>query len=189
MSFRRRLAPLLVALALPGCGVMAGPVDGGAVVDGGTEPDGGLLAFIAFARDFEGFEAWQHVEVTDDAAGTGRRTMYRSNGTPAGSSYPVGTRIVKVMEDPDVPGRITIHAMAKRGNGFNGAEGGALGWEWFELLRTTSGGLSIDWRGIAPPPDGGGYGKAFGGQCNACHGLYSDISDSLLTPGFEPGAP
>jgi hypothetical protein len=77
--------------------------------------------------------------------------------------------------------------MAKRGGDYN-AEG-ALGWEWFDLDLTESGGVAVDWRGPVPP-EGRGYECALGeddagsegvGDCNTCHGA-AEANDFVLSP-------
>lgn len=138
-------------------------------------------SFVAMQVDFSGYPSWDAVEI--DAAGAGdsghpegERTVYVNELPPADAeSFPVGTVIVKVIEGAD------IHAMVKRGEGFNTE--GAVGWEWFELVLATNGEPVIKWRGEEPPA-GETYGALPGapvdsgdtltGDCNACHGARSD---------------
>jgi hypothetical protein len=83
-----------------------------------------------------------------------------------------------------------IHAMAKRGSGFNAS--GALGWEYFELLLSKQGAPYILWRG-AKPPAGEMYQMLLGsmnverpmtndGDCNGCHAKGDDgvLGDDVL---------
>lgn len=129
--------------------------------------------FIAMQADFAEFPSWERIEVAageDLGHGTASKGVYLNERPPArATSWPVGTLIVKVAPTED--GR-EIHAMAKRGEGYN--RDGAVGWEWFELALD-EGEPVIVWRGTAPP-DGQGYGQASGDtaspelvDCNACH--------------------
>jgi hypothetical protein len=71
--------------------------------------------------------------------------------------------------------------MVKRGANFNG-DGGALGWEWFELQNVDDKRVTITWRGTGPA-DGDAYGKGTGG-CNGCHAA-SAFSDFVFSmPGL-----
>jgi hypothetical protein len=136
---------------------------------------GGEEQFVAMQNDFSGFTGWPDyaIEPEDSGHPEGARTVYISEEPPEGATaFPVGTMIVKVIEGAD------IHAMAKRGGGFN-AEG-ALGWEWFELVMDGSEPV-IRWRG-AEPPDGETYGALPGveedsaaplGNCDSCHSAVS----------------
>lgn len=129
--------------------------------------------FVAMQSDFAGFASWPATEVGDTDTGghpDGARTVHLSGEAPEDAAeFPVGTRIVKrivTAEGED------LHAMAKRGAGYN-AEG-AVGWEWFELAWGDTGEPVIVWRGAAPP-DGEGYGTLGAGDtgvesdCNTCH--------------------
>jgi hypothetical protein len=122
--------------------------------------------FVAFSDDFKGFHAWEKMFIPagelDDPIHGGNRSIYVNKRPAKGSKeFPVGTIIVKQMQDP---GGQTF-AMVKRGGGFNAD--GAVGWEWFRLVEQ-SGGVWIAWRGVGPP-DGETYGGASGGVCNGCH--------------------
>jgi hypothetical protein len=155
---------------LPGCG-------------GGAAPDPGASGvFIAFARDFEGFSSWTAFELGDDQddgiAVVGHRRLYINQLPPTGSSaFPVGTIVVKTIgEELPTPGQ--VFAMAKRGGSFNAS--GAIGWEWFELLKTDGTTPLILWRGITPPA-GERYAGVAGGVCNTCHVLGRD-NDFVPSP-------
>ena len=145
-------------------------------------------SFVAFARDFDGFEAWNAfpLGVGEAAPGeiSGPRTVYASRlPAPGEAEVPVGTRLVKVIGDGPVESR-QVFAMAKRGGDYNAF--GARGWEWFELKRDATGALSIDWRGISPP-EGTSYGTNIrGGACNECHLERGAATDAVLTPGVAP---
>lgn len=133
--------------------------------------------FIALQRDFAPFLDWPEVMVgetpiTPDGHLTGPRYAFL-NEKPAsgGTSFPVGTIIVKTAQTGN-PIQWEIHAMVKRGGGFN--VDGAVGWEWFDLALTEELEPVIRWRGPTPP-DGESYGGQIAeedsvmGDCNTCH--------------------
>jgi hypothetical protein len=176
---------LLVALSafsLAGCtahhpnnsGSDGGPTDGG-------PPDAGVVdagpIFIALDRDFANYNTWQNFTLDDPDAGL--RNIYIKQLPPHGStSFPVGTIIVKEAPDSTVANGIGVHAMVKRGGGFN--DEGATNWEWFDLINDGQGNVTINWRG-ATPPVSGGYGGPAGTTCNDCHEqAYSN--DFVQTP-------
>ena len=146
---------------------------------------GGDDEFVAMQTDFAGFSGWASydIEAADTGHPAGGRTVYLSDSPPAGAEqFPVGTRIVKMIDGAD------IHAMVKRGGDFNAD--GAPGWEWFELVLDGADPV-IRWRG-ATPPDGEAYGALPGveedsaaplGDCNLCHGAVSD-NDFVHTVGL-----
>lgn len=139
-------------------------------------PGGDVGTFIALQSDFAGFSQWSATPVSSEDTGhvSGARTVYVNQAPPAGSTtFPVGTILVKTIE---WEGGTDIHAMAKRGAGFN--TDGANGWEWFELMYASDGTPVIRWRGDVPPTDEE-YGQLPGaesdtsdtitGDCNVCH--------------------
>ncbi|MDP2307429.1 MAG: hypothetical protein Q8P18_15490 [Pseudomonadota bacterium] len=149
-----------------------------------TPAPGAGESFVAMQADFSGYTSWDAVSI--DAAGDGdsglsghpegERTVYVNTLPPADAvTFPVGTVIVKSIGGAD------IHAMVKRGEGFN--TDGAVGWEWFELVLATDGEPVIKWRGEAPPA-GETYGSlpgepvdsgdALTGDCNVCHAARSE---------------
>jgi hypothetical protein len=104
-------------------------------------------------------------------------------------TFPVGTILFKttLVQGFDKP---VVHAMTKRGGGFNA--GGALGWEYFELLMGKDDVPYILWRG-AKPPGGEMYMALLGaanvdrpmttdGDCNSCHAKGTDgaLGDDVL---------
>jgi hypothetical protein len=116
-------------------------------------PDGGQgqpIAFVAQTEDFTGYEDWMSFNEDDKHGdGAGTTTVYLNKLPPTGAtSFPVGTIVVKTMQATD-GSMFTIHAMAKRGNGFNSA--GARGWEFFELALNPKGVPFYLWRGVNPP--------------------------------------
>jgi hypothetical protein len=139
--------------------------------EGDPSADGGV--FIAFARDFTGFDSWMSFDlgaITDDGiAVVGTRKAYINHIPPSGSTtFPIGTALVKtIAADTAAPGQ--TFAMVKRGGAYNVQ--GALGWEWFELTSSNPVAPAILWRGITPPA-GGAYADCpdvVGGSCNNCH--------------------
>jgi hypothetical protein len=147
--------------------------------------DDDTVAIVARPADFADFTAWPHVAVGVAAAASPHdeptRTVYL-NAPPAddATTFPVGTIIVKTGAGGEATGEAGhgVHAMVKRGGGFNAD--GARGWEWFEIsvdLTTEQGDDDpiLVWRG-ANPPEGESYGCpagqvcAEGGlTCNDCH--------------------
>jgi hypothetical protein len=107
--------------------------------------------------------------IEDDAGAIWDRTVWINHLPPEGAAeFPAGTIIVRRFPDPtSLNTGFTQHAMAKRGGGFNAQDGGARGWEWFEIADE-DGGASIVWRG-GDSPDGGFTYNASGLSCNQCH--------------------
>ena len=134
--------------------------------------------FIALERDFQGFETWTKVNLTErpalgSAHAAGDAHEYINQMPSAGASaFPVGTILVKTMKSERQPAgagaaRATdVFAMVKRGAGYNAK--GTPDWEWFELRPRADKTLGIVWRGVNPP-DGEGYGRDVSGGCNGCH--------------------
>jgi len=126
--------------------------------------------FIALERDFQGFEAWDRVDLADrpeqgNAHVAGETHEYINSAPLQGSkAFPVGTIFVKTVENQK---KSDIFAMVKRGGGFNAS--GATGWEWFGLRKRGDGSVGIVWRGVNAP-DGETYGGDPLGGCNGCHG-------------------
>ncbi len=134
--------------------------------------------FIAFERDFQGFQGWRKVDLgtRDDASihTGGTRISFVNAALPPGSTVaPKGGIIVKVTGIDTAERR--VFAMAKRGGTYNAS--GARGWEWFEL--DDSGDVPrISWRGLGPP---NGETYAGGTECNTCH-MAGAASDYVLGP-------
>lgn len=172
-----RLAAALIVALGGGCTAAVQP----------DEPPRGE-PFVAIAADFSDFRDWPSFELPPDsltpAHPSGARRLY-FDGVPAAGDptapFPVGTILVKAEESGD-PTAWEIHAMVKRGGGFN-AEG-ALGWEFFDLAIDAAGEVQVRWRGEGPPLGMGYPGEGTGdGQCNACHALVPDrdfVFDRLL---------
>jgi hypothetical protein len=127
--------------------------------------------FIAFARDFQVFRAWERIDLPSERHQglthvAGKRREYLSQRPPPGATqFPVGTILVKELVGAASSGH-GLFAMVKRGGDYNRA--GARGWEWFELGER-EGSVGIVWRGLnAPDGEGYGSGDPLGG-CNGCH--------------------
>ena len=146
----------------------------------GGDADAGPT-FIAYARDFQGFDAWTSETFTDATAigsthVAGVRTIYLNQAPPPGATeFPLGTIIVKRTQ---ADGK--IFAQVKRGGGFNAA--GAVNWEWFELSETPAGVVSYQWRGDHPPA-GEIYGANPTNACNVCHKANA-ANDYVIAPGL-----
>jgi hypothetical protein len=147
-------------------------------------PVGAKTTFIANNSDFANYSDWMTFEqdVTDDHGGlAGKTTVYLNKLPPSGATaYPIGTIIVKTMQASDSD-TFSIHAMAKRGNGFNPS--GTRGWEFFELALNKKTSLPYYlWRG-EDPPSGEQYQAILSKnavspsmteqKCNGCHALPS----------------
>jgi hypothetical protein len=158
----------IAVAALAGCG-------------GDADADAGPT-FIAYARDFQGFEKWPSETFDDPNPGgathvAGVRTVYLNHAPPAGATaFPIGTIIVK---QTPIDGK--IFGQVKRGGGYNAA--GAKNWEWFELSESSSGVVSVQWHGTFPPP-GDVYGGVATGGCNICH-IVGAENDYVIAPGLS----
>jgi hypothetical protein len=157
---------LFSALVAAGCGASA-PSGSGSDGTGAT-----AAPFVAFGDDFAPFRSWPAVPAVADGvpaglhANLGPMTVYRNHAPPAGAGeYPVGTILVKETHEASYAAR-TVFAMVKRGDDFN--DGGARGWEWFELKNGDDGTPYVLWRGLGPPA-GETYGGDAQGGCNGCH--------------------
>jgi len=164
-------------------------------------------SFIAQDDSFAKYKTWMTYaqDTQDDHGGlVGTTTEYLSEMPPMdATTFPVGTMIVKTQQITDPPS-MTIHAMVKRGNGFNAS--GALGWEFFELAENKASVPFIVWRG-ENPPTGEMYQAILSsknvtatgtpeGKCNDCHasgtgvasdgdfrdGTFKDLADLLKSP-------
>lgn len=170
---RATLLPLLL-LTAPGCFVI---LDHELPVDGTGE-------FVARREAFAGFLSWPAAVVAETPAGPPHeasvRTVFLNQPPPdEAEAFPVGTIIVKTGAGGEATGEAgnEVHAMVKRGNGFNAD--GAKGWEWFELSVDVAAGDDSDplivWRGTNPPEGfaygctGGDCGDAEALTCNTCH--------------------
>lgn len=154
--------------------------------------DDGAL-FLAQNADFADLAAWPTLVLDDGPVDGGHASASRTiriNALPAPAATAFATGTIVVKEGAGADGD-EIHAMVKRGGGFNTS--GARGWEFFELQRATDGTPLIAWRG-EEPPEGEGYGCVSGScttttttSCNACHGSAFD-NDFVLSPALTLGA-
>ncbi len=168
-----RLPLILSSVLFLGCGGTS------AVADAGS---GRSASFIALVGDFEGYPGWTHFDLGHQTGGAvhlpGARSVFINRPPPPGSAtFPVGTILVKVVHpEADAGEGDQVFAMAKRGGDFN--DGGAAGWEWFELDAVAQPPLMV-WRGALPPARKG-YGGGAGGACNECHAITHN--DFVLAP-------
>ncbi|MFO0662620.1 MAG: cytochrome P460 family protein [Polyangiaceae bacterium] len=168
--------------------VSAGAPLGCASEDSAEKPlCGGEPVCIAFKDQFAGYHSWKSTPGTStivkDAGihSAGKRTVYVNAMPKAGSKeYPIGTIIVKEIEDDEDIRLRTVFAMVKRGGDFN--KSGAANWEWFELVAYPNDTVQIKWRGFGPP-DGENYGGSKDG-CNTCHQA-AKANDYVLTAGLR----
>lgn len=135
---------------------------------------------VADAASFAGYSSWNLLEATDadhpfinpahqSENGNALRRVYKRQllADPAGGEYPVGTLLVKEVE---VDGSVVeITAMAKRGGGFDPANGD---WEYFMLDPM---GGSVVTRGVVP-------------MCIACHthAMGGDGMDHVFAHSGDP---
>ncbi len=169
-----RLA-LSLSLALAGCAA-------------DVPPD----VFIAFGEDLEGYAEWTTFDRGVDPVPPSHEAhsfIYVNALPPAGlAEFPVGTMIVREHRLEDDPATWIVHAMVKRGGGYNAD--GAPGWEWFGLALDGDRRPFVAWRGTGPA-DGDGYVAPVGGEvlsCNQCHGS-ATYNDSVLSPVLDLAEP
>lgn len=134
--------------------------------------------FIALGHDFEGFLDWPSIALDSDGQFAGHAagsTQIHLRGIVPGVGIPFekGTILVKATPGPTYP-EWEVHAMVKRGEGFNPQ--GALGWEWFNLVLDEQGVPAISWRGVGTEFDPGTYAFQRDGStqmaesyCSVCH--------------------
>lgn len=140
-----------------------------------TEPPVGPR--IALAADFEGFQSWRRValpehSITEGHLSSEERYLYIDREAPElPEAFPTGTIVVKTIEIGP-PEEWEIHAMVKRGDGYNAH--GSVGWEFFDLRFDARERLSIAWRGLGDEAtayiDPTGQVRA----CSECHDLVPD---------------
>ena len=167
----------------------------GACLDNELEPTtvaGVKKVFIAQTRDFAPYQEWmefKHDVATEHGGLVGSMTTYVSEMPDTTThEFAIGSMLVKSVKTPNSDA-LTIHAMSKRGSGFN-AEG-ARGWEYFELQLNNKGVPYILWRG-EQPPSGEQYQALLGasktdqptteGKCNDCHAAGKDgmLGDDIV---------
>jgi hypothetical protein len=175
----------------PGCGP-SNEVDEG---DGGENE-----CFYAFASDFQNFTSWQHYHLdgsfeANNVHASGPRDVYINQCPPPGATeFPVGTIILKVINQPALPGQPaptvpSVFAQVKHGCDYN--SNGAPGWEWFDLITPVNGleagePVQIVWSGMQAPPNSyGATGIAAQNQCNDCHSTMGEGNDSIITSALD----
>jgi hypothetical protein len=137
-------------------------------------PDDTPQIFLATDESFANFQQWQSYTLTDPPAidsgshSLGTRLIYINQLPPHGSSaFPIGTIIVKIIQDQLTAHGPTTFAMVKRGGNYNNA--GASGWEWYQLnIGDPLAGLVL-WKGTDSPS--GTYNGLTQTGCNECHAL------------------
>jgi len=131
--------------------------------------------FVATEDDFAGFSEWPTWELPDTGLRSGHRPgvghlhVRRTDPVPFAEPLPVGTILVKTVEDGE-PADWEIHAMVKRGGDYNVE--GSHGWEWLDLRIGPDGAPRVFWRGPGTPANPGTYGPDTTGRplgCNDCH--------------------
>jgi hypothetical protein len=146
---------------------------------GTSEPARTGDTYLAFSASFADFRTWTsfHSEGPPDdgtmpAETLGARTLYLNQRPPSrATEFPVGTIIVEARET----GAMNLFAKVKRGGGYN--LGGAIDWEWFEIVEDP---IAIVWRGLGPP-----NGESYGGDpdaCNTCHATCGGANDFVCSP-------
>ena len=167
----------------------------GACLDNELEPSAGVgvkRVFIAQTRDFAPYQEWMVFkrDVTTEHGGLVGTTTKYVNELPDTTTheFPIGAILVKTVKAQGSDA-LTIHAMAKRGSGYNAD--GARGWEYFELQLNGKGVPIIAWRG-EQPPSGEQYQALLGasktdqpateGKCNDCHAAGKDgmLGDDIV---------
>ncbi len=154
--------------------------------------DAGAHEFVAAAQDFAPFRSWRAVPLGDEpnsADPPGPRVAFVSRAPDASArSYPIGSIIVKAIENTPSPTDWDLFAMAKRGGDFDPS--GAVGWEFFLLKLDGDQSIRIVARGtiLTPPVDGGmAYGSAGAIFCGGCHGAPgTTATDHVLSPALAP---
>ncbi len=152
---------------------------------------GELSAFIALQSNFLDFRSWPSASLGKgdhlhpESAGE-KRIYINALPKPGQDTFPVGTIIVKTVAPNTNMTSWQVHAMAKRGAGFNAS--GAFEWQFFELALDKSGDVTLLWGG-EHAPDGESYRTAIvaadGSEeileqdCNDCH--RSAANDAVLS--------
>jgi hypothetical protein len=144
--------------------------------------------FIALQSDFRDFRDWMQFSLRTavmHAGVSGPVFAYLNELPPVDATvFPVGTILVKTVEIGPAT-EWTVHAMVKRGGGFNPQ--GALDFEYVDLAINADDIPVIMWRGEKPPSDHG-YENLLGGgadpmlevDCNSCH--TGTDEDAVLSP-------
>ncbi|HEX4456565.1 MAG TPA: hypothetical protein VIA18_01265 [Polyangia bacterium] len=190
-------ASLLAVVASSSCGGGHG---------GGSDMTSPVPEFIVQDSDVAGFTSWYSQPFVADPLSDivyppGSRVGFINHLAPAGATaYPLGTIIIKAIENSTDPTTWELFGMSKRGGDYNAA--GAVGWD-FMLLRFQDGVPHIYSSGLTPIVDGNpdmgaiNEGSYFaGGQiaCDVCHGQkdyapYDHIIDHPFELNRDAGPP
>lgn len=164
-------AALLVVAASSSCGGKAA-----------TKPPPVVQQFLVQDSDIADFTSWYSQPFVIDPIADifyppGSRFGFINHvAAPGATSYPIGTIIIKAIENSKDPTTWQLFGMSKRGGDYNAA--GAVGWDFF-LPRFENGVPHIYSSGLTPTVDGNpdmgavNEGSYFaGGQiaCDVCHG-------------------
>lgn len=149
---------------------------------GGAAKSPPVQQFIIQDSDIADFTSWYSQPFVADPSADivyppGSRVGFINHvAAPGTTSYPVGTIIIKAIENSKDPTTWEMFGMSKRGGDYNAA--GAVGWDFF-LPRYQDGVPHIYSSGLTPTVDGNpdmgalNEGSYFaGGQiaCDVCHG-------------------
>ena len=177
-----RRAALIAALLVASCrGSRPSPVDAGE------------QAFIAFTRDFQGFQRWPRTHLGRFSSGGHlegpQQYAYINRPRREGSHlYDTGTIIIRTRER-GAPTEWQIFASVKRGGSYNAR--GNVGWEFFRLRLDAQGRAVIIARGLNPRTGlEDPYSTGEGVGCNTCHGTTDARTyDGVISPMLRPPEP
>lgn len=161
---------IVLALAVLGCAEDAPAVAKSEVPKVGPR--------LAFARDFQAFLQWRRYALPEDALTEGHdsspsRFLYVDRVLPPdGTPVEPGTIVVKTTEEGP-PHEWEIHAMVKRGDGYN--PDGCADWEFFNLALDQDGTVAITWRGQGDDPAAYVDQQGVNRSCNSCHVYGSEV--------------
>lgn len=180
----RRLVPFFCAATFVVVGGSCS-ADGG---DADDSDDGPVNNYLPIVTDFQDFRSWKQFDLTTEAGPDpvhtmGPRRVYINRLPPKGSTeFPIGTIIVKEIENGDIPSR-WVFAMAKRVSDGSYNKQGATGWEWWEVENIDEATVKKVWSGVGPPA-GEKYGGDAGGSCNTCH-VSGAANDFVMSPSLQ----
>jgi hypothetical protein len=152
------------------------------------DDDGPVSNYLPIVTDFQNFRSWQSFDLTtepgpDPVHTMGPRRLYINKmPEPGATEFPIGTIIVKEIENGEIPTR-WVFAMAKRVSDKSYNAKGATGWEWWEIENIDAEKVKKVWSGVGPPA-GEKYGGDAGGSCNTCH-VSGAGNDFVLSPALR----
>lgn len=154
---------------------------------------GARESFVAFTRDFEGFQRWPRTSLGRFSAGghlegPAQFGYVNRPRRPGSRTFDTGTIIVRTLERGD-PTTWQVFASVKRSGGYNAR--GNVGWEFFRLRLDARGRVVIVARGLNPLTGlGDPYATGGGVGCNTCHGSAdARVYDGVLSPALRPPDP